>query len=42
MLPDRPISQENEVLEQRILSMFGKPTDPNDGKLVSQRTILPE
>ena len=32
----------DKVLEQGIATLFGKPTDLDDGGLVSQRTILPE
>ena len=32
----------DEVLGQRIVTLFGKPADREDGGLVSQRTILPK
>ena len=32
----------DEVLGQGIVTLFGKPADQEDGRLVSQSTILPE
>ena len=37
-----PVSLTDDMLRQRIVTLFGKPANQEDSELVSQGTILPQ